>query len=61
MGRAARPCDAVIRFNDATTKPPFTQHAGSKTTIRLVNSQHRGGGCYRDLRSQLSSLGYRIY
>jgi len=39
----------VIRFNDATTKPPFTQHAGSKTTIRLVNSQHRGGGCYRDL------------
>ena len=34
--------DAVIRFNDATTKPPYTKHAGSKTTIRLVNSQHRG-------------------
>lgn len=36
--------DAVIRFNDATTKEPFAKHAGSKTTIRLVNSQHRGGG-----------------
>lgn len=36
--------DAVIRFNDATTKEPFTKHAGSKTTIRLVNSQHRGVG-----------------
>jgi hypothetical protein len=36
--------DAVIRFNDATTKEPFAKHAGSKTTIRLVNSQHRGRG-----------------
>lgn len=34
--------EAVIRFNDGTTAQPFTKHAGSKTTIRLVNSQHRG-------------------
>ena len=36
--------DAVIRFNDATTRAPYAKHAGSKTTIRLVNSQHRGTG-----------------
>jgi hypothetical protein len=36
--------DAVIRFNDATTQGEFAKFAGSKTTIRLVNSQHRGQG-----------------
>ena len=34
--------DAVFRFNDGTGKKPYTKYAGSKTTVRLVNSQHRG-------------------
>ena len=34
--------DAVFRFNDGTGKEPYSKYAGSKTTVRLVNSQHRG-------------------
>ena len=34
--------DAVFRFNDGTGKAPYSKFAGSKTTVRLVNSQHRG-------------------
>ena len=34
--------DAVFRFNDGTGKAPYSKFAGTKTTVRLVNSQHRG-------------------
>ena len=34
--------DAVFRFNDGTGKEPYSKYAGSRTTVRLVNSQHRG-------------------
>ena len=42
--------DAVFRFNDGTGKEPYSKYAGTKTTVRLVNSQHRG---YRESEEEI--------
>lgn len=41
LGKRIDAADAVIRFNGGITKG-FETHVGTKTTVRLVNTQHLG-------------------